>query len=104
MVIVGEWHGVEGPGGPAPVSALLVVITASIDVLSQVVHLLIPVQVPVSIPTQTGLDSCNRYRGTVTSSCSDHVRTSNCYTEMRDFYRAVTTLFSHNDTSTSWQF
>ena len=51
MVIVGEWNGVEGPSGPAPVSALLVVVTASIDVLSQVVHFLVPVEEPASITT-----------------------------------------------------
>jgi hypothetical protein len=52
MVIVGEGHGVECPGGPPPVTALLIVITTSVHVLAQVVYLLVPVEVPANTQTE----------------------------------------------------
>jgi hypothetical protein len=70
VVIVGEWHRVQGPCRPASMSAFLVVVTASIDVLSQVVHLLIPVEVPVSTPAETRLERCNRHQSRV-GPCHD---------------------------------
>lgn len=45
-VVVGERHGVQGAGGPAPVAALLVVRAVAVHVLPQVVPLLVSVQVP----------------------------------------------------------
>lgn len=84
MVIVGEWHRVQGSGGPAPMSAFLVVVTASIDILSQVVHLLIPVEVPVSTRTETRLEMGN-------------ITTRKCYNERYHLYRTLTTLFIHKE-------
>jgi hypothetical protein len=52
VVIVGEGHGVEGAGGPAPMSALLIVVTTSVHVLAQVVYLLVPVEVPGNTQTE----------------------------------------------------
>jgi hypothetical protein len=53
MVIVGEGYRVKGPGRPAPMSALLIVVTASVHIFAQVVHLLVPVEVPENTPTVT---------------------------------------------------
>jgi hypothetical protein len=53
MVIVGEGYRVKGPGRPAPMSALLIVVTASVHILAQVMDLLVPVEVPGNTPTET---------------------------------------------------